>query len=424
MFFGLVYIGTALVLLSLSFALRKKTRANVRRQVGEAVRIYLGTTKEPLVFPEERFRRKVLYWLTPGIDTTYFAFVAFQKLCDLYRRRDAGIFLEENADKIEKFLKRHFDRRTGEARHNLEARPTLYGMYCGLTLLKLLRKIPIVEERLGYERAKVFLGKEVVDGMISVVRDCESPGGGYSGSPDIRRPTVVNSDTALGILWNLQQKPANPERVRDFIWSCKRFRDSTFGFANTTADKTPCVCIASYAMRSLLFLEAIRQDVNNFKSVRDDTNQSVISEGDLETLTKFVELSMGSRKGGFAKSPDDTPTLFHTDLVLTFIRSLSKQMDISRLKGRIELSDTVSWIKERETPRGGFGFEPRYLPNVHSTRSAVASLSTLGNLFKNQRKLITGHGVLTYRRHRRFLLSCFDDRVGGFAGYTVANPTA
>lgn len=419
MLLGLGYIGIVLLIVTLSFALRRKTGVNFRRELSEAVRIYSGTTKERLVFPEERFRRKVLYWLTPGIDTTYFALVALQKLGDLYGKRDLLRFLEENEDEIEGFLTRHFDPKTGEARHNLEARPTLYGMYCGLTLLKFLKRIPIIEERIGYERAQRFLGREIVDGMIGVIHNCESSEGGFSGNTHINRPTIVNTDTALAILWNLEQKPIQSERLRDFIWSCRKFHNSTFGFANTPREQKPCVCISSYAMRSLIYLEAIVRGSRNFKSVLDDRNQKVISRTDLEALAGFVGLSMSLAKGGFAKTPGETPTLFHTDIVLNLVRSLSKQIDIGKLTDKIDLPTITSWIKDRETPIGGFSFEPKYLPNVHSTRSAVVSISNLCDLFKNQRESIVGDGFLDYRRHRRFLISCFDSKVGGFAGYTI-----
>jgi prenyltransferase beta subunit len=420
MYIGIAYIVTLLVLCGLSLSLRKKVKNNLESKVAEVVGIYVGTTDENLRFPDETFKRKVLYWLTPGVDTTYFAMVTLKKLDKLYGGSGYESFISQKKNKIEDFLGKHFDEKTGGMKHNIEALPTVYGMYCGLTLLKELQGIPALEDRLTYGRAETLLGKKVIDRMIKYLLLCESTEGGFSVSPYRNRPTVINTDVALSVLWNLEQKPRDLEKTKRFIWSCKRPYRSAFGFVNTPDEDTPCVCLTSYAMRALLFSEAIRKDARNFREMRDNRDQQVISKEDLQTISRFIQLCIEAGNGGFPKNPGEPPTLFHTDIVLNFISSLSSQLSIEEIKEKINVLETIRWTKQREHKRGGFGFEPSYLPNVYSTRSGIVILSNLSKLFEDKGKLVIPDGFSTYNKHRQFIHECFDEGAGGFAGYKMA----
>jgi prenyltransferase beta subunit len=426
MYIGLFYITIVLVLTGLSLLKRKDNGSNtLEKEVAETVGIYTGTLDGKLRFPDESFKRKVLYWLTPGVDTTYFAVIALKKLEKLYadsKASDFETFRLKNANNIEEFVRRHFDVKTRGMKHNLEALPTVYGMYCGLVLLKELRSIPALGQRLTHKTAETLLGPNIVSGMIRYLEGCESSDGGYSVGPDTNDPTVMNTDMALSILWNLEQKPKNLDKTREFIWSCKRWYDSTFGFVNTPNEEVPCACLTSYAMRALLYLEAIRRDAPTFEGVRDDLQQQAISREDLQTVTKFMELCIKAAQGGFPKHPDEPPTLFHTDIILNFVKGLSKQLKIDDIKKKINVLDTLQWTRLRENESGGFGFEPSYLSNVYSTKGGIVILSNLKDLFKDMQETVVSDGLSAHTKHRQFLYSCFDERMGGFAGYTIAVP--
>ncbi|MGB8657949.1 MAG: prenyltransferase/squalene oxidase repeat-containing protein [Candidatus Zixiibacteriota bacterium] len=420
MYISVSYIVIVLVLCGISLFRRKYSKNNLESEVAEAVGIYVGTKDENLRFPDETFKRRVLYWLTPGIDTTYFAMITLKKLDKLYGGTGYDSFVSEKKNKIEGFLRKHFDETTGGMKHNIEALSTVYGIYCGLTLLKELEGIPALEDRLTYRRAENLLGKNTIDGMARYLLQCESIEGGFSISPYRNRPTIIDTDAALSALWNLEQKPRNLENTKRFIWSCKRPYRSAFGFVNTPEENVPCVCLTSYAMRALLYSEAIRKDAGNFRVIRDDKDQQVISREDLQTISRFIQLCMEAGNGGFPKNPEEVPTLFHTDIVLNFVSSLSSQLSIEEIKEKINVLETIRWTKQRESKGGGFSFEPSYLPNVYSTRSGIVILSNLSKLFKDMSKFIISDGTSTYNKHRQFLHDCFDENVGGFSGYKMA----
>lgn len=412
-----VYFAAGFCLITLSFLTRERRARRRYGRILEAIDTYLGRVTPPLMFPDHRYRRKLLNWWTEGVDTTYFALNAFRRLRDENGTPGFNDHISKYLPRTLKFTLLHYDPETGGIKHNAKAASTVYGGYCGVSLVKFLYHPDWSWKPLGRKKAEEYLDKSVVKNLVRFVSNCRIQDSGFAGTLGRTRPTLIDTDAALGILWNLGYSPPNPEGIRRFIFSCAKTLNSSLGFVNTPQEKEPCCCITSYAVRSLIYLEAMRREEEDLSQTRERARE-IVGDDKLDKVVNLLSECFRPTPSMFSKTPNPecAPTLYHTDLVLSFLKTLEPGTDIKPLTGRIELERTFHSINEFRTREGGYAFGKGLSANVHSTRSAVHIATSFKRLKLTTAELFDGEHIDT-RSVRRFLKTCFSRKLGAYSGY-------
>jgi hypothetical protein len=376
-------------------------QVGVLEQVGAQLRLVL----EPVllyhdVWPysglhEAEFRKAVLHWDRPCVDTTAWALQAMHDGDKPTFQRRAG---PRERDAIISFVRQHFDPNSGGFRQSTGVPASVYATHMAFNALKLLstKPVPYYLTPLGKQRAAELLGTDgtnIVDASIQYVLDKHDPETGAFHNTGDRFPQELGvsvAHSACGLLWNLQALSGEiketltsflvgGEGQRSVLWTDE---EGHMGFKDSALDSTALSCSTYYALRTLRWMG---------RKAWIDEHRSAIESFLLACYSERDSVA------GFSPSPGGRRTLSHTCLALVALVDLLRGPD-----GAMNCPDTVDLLKVRDymercrSSHGGFGFgrgpqvgalawmlrpagfrDRWYGPNVHMTRVVLCAVGLL-----------------------------------------------
>lgn len=394
-------------------------------------------------FPDKTFPNNMAFWGSgdSALDSTWLArsvLLSLSKISD-----DNGLkaeFIDKCESRTIDFIRAHFDNEEGAFMPNLHSWPCLYGINSVITILKQFSPYNIPFVPLGRNTVEDIIGKDNVSKIVEFVYRCKDDSNdciGFKETPYDDYSTVVATDTALLILWNLEEYPSELNKIKKYLNSCfkecKLENRSIFGSVNYPLDKRPpCSSITRFAIRSFVAIEAFIEKYE----IRDQ-NQASKKGFDLflkhfkkDRLDDILELfkACKSEDGSFSAYPNiregerNRSDIYHTYSVISILSHSKKMLkllskDISEI---VDLHKLENYIENLKTDDGGYDISKNdyKFSSIFGTRCTLEAMHYLKELFGKQADLWRTDNLIN--KMENFLGLCFDKDKGAFFAFPVS----
>ncbi len=393
-------------------------------------------------FPDKTFPNNMLFW-TSEEKTLDITWLARRIALDLDRVIGENIFYDKFIKKYESntidFIRNHFNDEEGFFMPNLNSWPCLYGGNTMIMISKQFNPSMIASVPLGRVFVEDILGKQRVSKLLNFIHKCENKsedGLGFKETPYDLNPSVVATNTALSILWNLEEIPREINEIIKFLkrsYEEKEFLDRVIlGSKNFPEDnRLPCSSMTHLSIKSFIVLGAFQNGEKlerGFSSRYKNFNFFIEQfKAEDEDIKKIIELYKSCKQydSSFSAYPSQTPDekqisdIYHTHSVTSVIfyaQEWVKKLEFN-MEDILELNKLSSYIKECKADHGGYDLSKNgnKFSSVFGTRYALGLMLRLREIFGENFEL-DKREVLEIGN---FLESCFDKKDGAFYAYPI-----